>query len=338
MLTEAEKHGIAELLTRMSVQDLQSLAQTVTSKLLVPETSSEAISMIILHTERAADLLKRRKIKKELLFKYLHFKRVPIESVADKSVHVTRVLELWGAADTADSGHIFDSDNSLDTPPAPVPSRNASHTSLCSLDLSVTRDILHSINRGVELRRSGSSTSIMNCDENSSSSFSFTDHTVTNSISVLSSGHADTVTCQGSSCSLSKVQCQEMANSFVRWYYHLLNTQVDTDTLDWSSSHFWPDASARVSLYNQSGELQECLEVLNNSEDVSRLLVTVLRDHKLKFNPNMCEEGVRGKLSPHGLVMVLACGTLHNQHSVCAVFEQVHSTQVLISPSPRLKL
>ena len=98
MLTEAEKHGIAELLTRMSVQDLQSLAQTVTSKLLVPETSSEAISMIILHTERAADLLKRRKIKKELLFKYLHYKRVPIESVADKSVHVTRVLELWGAA------------------------------------------------------------------------------------------------------------------------------------------------------------------------------------------------------------------------------------------------
>ena len=63
MLTESEKHGMAELLARMSVEDLQSLAQTVTSKLLVPETSSESISMIILHTDRAADLLKRRKIK-----------------------------------------------------------------------------------------------------------------------------------------------------------------------------------------------------------------------------------------------------------------------------------
>ena len=29
-----------------------------------------------------------------------------------------------------------DSDNSLEGPPAPLPSRNASHTSLCSLDLS----------------------------------------------------------------------------------------------------------------------------------------------------------------------------------------------------------
>ena len=114
-----------------------------------------------------------------------------------------------------------------------------------------------------------------------------------------------------------------MANSFVRWYYHLLNTSVETDTPDWSSSHFWPDASARVSLLNQTGELQECIEVVNNSEDVSRMLVNVFRDHKLNCNPNLCEEGVRGRLSPHGLVMVLACGTLHNQDRVCGVFEQV---------------
>ena len=98
-------------------------AQTVTSKLLVPETSSEAISMIILHTDRAADLLKRRKIKKELLFKYLHFKRVAIESIADKSVHVNRVLEVWGSSDPGpEPWHSLD-DNSLDTPPAPMPRR-----------------------------------------------------------------------------------------------------------------------------------------------------------------------------------------------------------------------
>jgi len=169
MLTEAEKYGISELLSRLSVSDLQSLAQTVTSKLLVPETSSEAITAIILHTDKAVDLLKRKKIKKEILFKYLHFKRVPIEAVADKSVHVSRVLEVWGTAQCGDMT-VMD-ENSLDLPPAPVPSRNTSHTSLCSLDLSVSRDQLY--NRGLELRRSGSSTSIMNCDENSCSSFSF---------------------------------------------------------------------------------------------------------------------------------------------------------------------
>ena len=96
MLTDAEKIGIYELLNGLSVSDLQSLAETVTSNMLeVPQTSIEAIRAIILHTDKAVDLLKRKKIKKELLFKYLHLKGVSIEAVADKSVHVTRVLEVW---------------------------------------------------------------------------------------------------------------------------------------------------------------------------------------------------------------------------------------------------
>ena len=42
--------------------------------------------MFVFHKyeSQATDLLKRKKIKKELLFKYLHSKRVPIESAADK--------------------------------------------------------------------------------------------------------------------------------------------------------------------------------------------------------------------------------------------------------------
>ena len=95
MLTEAEKRGISELLNGLSVSDLQSLAETVTSNMLKAETKSEAIGVIIQHTDKAVDLLKRKKIKKELLFKYLHLKGVSIEAVADKSVHVTRVLEVW---------------------------------------------------------------------------------------------------------------------------------------------------------------------------------------------------------------------------------------------------
>jgi hypothetical protein len=49
----------------------------------------------------------------------------------------------------------------------------------------------------------------------------------------------------------------------------------------------------------------------------------VIRRHRLQYNPNLCEEGVRGRLDPHGLVLVLACGTLHNHQTVCGVFEQV---------------
>ena len=117
------------------------------------------------------------------------------------------------------------------------------------------------------------------------------------------------------------LQCQELAVSFAQWFYDLLNTSAHSDSSGWNSSHFWPLASARVSLFSQAGEMADCLEVVNNSEAASKMLLDVIRQHKLHFNPNLCAEGVRGKLSPHGLMMVLACGTLHNQDNACGVFE-----------------
>jgi len=300
MLTEKEKHGISELLDRMTISDLQSLAQTVTSRLLVPENSMEAIQAIILHTDKASDLLKRRKIKKELLFKYLHYKRVPIEAISDKNLHVIKVLEVWDSSESQDCFTVtMDSDNSLECPP---PSRNTSHTSLTSLDTA--KDLL---SRVETFSKSGNSGPF---EENSRDSFpSIVQHQQNSSMTTHPT--------------LSMIQCQEMANSFVRWYFQLLNRCVETDTTEWSQDHFWPNASAKVSLSSETGEMVECMEVVNNSEEVSTMLLQVFRKHRLKCNPNMCEEGVRGKVSPHGLVMVLACGTLHNDNNVCGVFEQV---------------
>ena len=47
------------------------------------------------------------------------------------------ILQLQTVLKVLEENGMCDSDNSLEgPPPAPVPSRNASHTSLCSLDLS----------------------------------------------------------------------------------------------------------------------------------------------------------------------------------------------------------
>ena len=43
MLTEQEKRGMSELLSRMENRDLFSLAQTVTNRLILPESTGEAI-------------------------------------------------------------------------------------------------------------------------------------------------------------------------------------------------------------------------------------------------------------------------------------------------------
>ena len=145
MLTEREKHGISELLHRMSSRDLTSLAQTVTSRLIIPETQGEAISAIILHTDRPTDLLKRRKVKKEFLFKYLNAKRVSVDASGDKAAMTNSILQLWGS-NSSQSMVSGSSSNLLlpgglgatgeedSLPEAPAPSRNTSYSSLCSLD------------------------------------------------------------------------------------------------------------------------------------------------------------------------------------------------------------
>ena len=129
----------------MSTKDLTSLAQTVTSRLIVPETNGEAVSAIILHTDRPIDLLRRKKVKKEFLFKYLNAKRVSIEATADKATIIAAVLQLWGSASSqsmasgsssslilSGGGSGTGEEDSL--PEAPAPSRNTSYSSLCSLD------------------------------------------------------------------------------------------------------------------------------------------------------------------------------------------------------------
>ena len=135
-----------------------------------------------------------------------------------------------------------DSDNSLEgPPPAPVPSRNASHTSLCSLDLSRLEPeivlkafqshalrlimLLHRdgfgpsmlVNRVQDssfhpLRRTESSASVMCFDETSNSSLASCPPSLPTSLPTSLPS-----TLSIAPPSISSQQCQEMAVNFARW-------------------------------------------------------------------------------------------------------------------------
>ena len=307
MLTEKEKHGVSELLARMSSRDLTSLAQTVTSRLIVPETHSEAVSAIILHSEKPSDLLRRRKIKKELLFKYLNAKRVGVDSGADKSIMVSHVLQLWGAANgTSGLGisggplpHEIEEDS---YPEAPAPSRNTSYSSLLSLDINhplSSHGLSKVINQHID---TGSDTeNSLEMDEE--------DGVIEMSPIVNSLNNS------------SQADAFEMACSFVRWYYPLINTSSNCDT-DFGSQHFWLDASAQVSLQSGLAGSKENSSVEENGKLASELLKEVVQKHALTFNPNISKEGVHGVIDAHGLAIVIACGTLHSGQRCCGTFQQ----------------
>ena len=212
-------------------------------------------------------------MKKDFLFRYLHEKKVPIEASAEKTSLVKKILELWGSSDDADL--YFCDENSLDAPPpAPVPSRNASHTSLCSLDSLPSGALPTSYFSS--LRRTESNLSMMNYDESSNSSFtqnSNAHHTTslllsqdsfssslqmnqinctTSSSSIINSGSNSCSSSLASNASMfptTQSQCQDMAKNFVDWFYKILNTCcLNPDVTEFNQTMFWPDANAKVNL------------------------------------------------------------------------------------------
>jgi len=311
MLTEKEKHGISELLARMSSRDLTSLAQTVTSRLIVPETHSEAVSAIILHSDKPSDILRRRKIKKELLFKYLNAKKVGVDASADKSIMISHVLQLWGGNGTSCGGlisggplpHEIEEDS---YPEAPAPSRNTSYSSLLSLDINHPLSS-HGLNKVINQHiDTGSDTENSLEMEEDESAIEIRD-----------------INPQAVSHHSSQSDAFEMACSFVRWYYPLINGSSNTCDTNFGAQHFWLDASAQISLQSGiAGGSKENSSVEDNGKLASELLKEVVQKHDITFNPNISREGVHGVIDAHGLAIVIACGTLHSGQRCCGTFQQ----------------
>ncbi|KAL3285369.1 hypothetical protein HHI36_019476 [Cryptolaemus montrouzieri] len=106
-----------------------------------------------------------------------------------------------------------------------------------------------------------------------------------------------------------------LAEQFSQWFYELLNEN------HLSSEHFFPDVSLNLSTVSNGEENSNSVE--KNPEDVTNCLLNTKMQYDLFFNPNLSKEGVRGQMDPHGLVMVIVCGTLHSKSVCVGVFEQM---------------
>ena len=117
---------------------------------------------------------------------------------------------------------------------------------------------------------------------------------------------------------------QELAIHFSSWFYKLLaslggNSTPGTDTSDWGPQHFWQDAKLTVQCDEPSGSQETTVE---GAKLVSEKFLSMVVGDQLCFNPNINNDSVKGRQDPHGLVVVLVCGTVHRQRDYLGVFEQ----------------
>ncbi|XP_053351953.1 uncharacterized protein C3orf38 homolog [Clarias gariepinus] len=96
-LSKRESEGCRKLLTLLSVDDLLALSDTVTNRLIPVASSGEAIEAIIAYSQSAEELLKRKKVHRDVIFKYLATEKVVLPAASDKHQLVKRTLEFWSS-------------------------------------------------------------------------------------------------------------------------------------------------------------------------------------------------------------------------------------------------
>lgn len=116
-------------------------------------------------------------------------------------------------------------------------------------------------------------------------------------------------------------ESQDLAIHFSSWFYKLLNSLSSSGTIptEWGPQHFWQDAKLMVQCNEPSGLQETTVDGANLVSEKFHSMVVVDR---LCFNPNLSDDSVKGKRDPHGLVVVMVCGTVHREKEYLGIFEQ----------------
>lgn len=267
-----EKIGIIDLLKteRNNVGILFQLAKSVTKNITQIETEqgkynshnilkilkaispyenlffTEALECIFLHIPDSQTLLNKRMVTKEILFKYLHQKKVPITADFTKATLIKKIIDYWYE--------------------------------------NYARQQTNSNSSGTTNPKDEHKTSV-----HVNSTTTVAEEPITFPIHLL-------------------------ARKFSEWFFD--NYNKDSIKLN----DFWSDACLLLEIV-ANDRVEELI-----CENSTTLLQTILETRQrfdFFFNPNLSLNGVQGRMDIHGLVLVLACGTLHTKQDCVGVFECV---------------
>ncbi|KAG9486148.1 uncharacterized protein C3orf38-like [Eleutherodactylus coqui] len=102
-LSAREKEGCRRLLAQLDTEDLFSVAETVTNRLIHVFSKEEAFDAIIIYSKSAEELLKRRKVHRGAIFKYLAAENVTVLPSSEKNQLIQCALDYWRGSCAQDS-------------------------------------------------------------------------------------------------------------------------------------------------------------------------------------------------------------------------------------------
>ncbi|XP_054984032.1 uncharacterized protein C3orf38 homolog [Sorex araneus] len=94
-LSSPEKEGCRKLLGLLNTDDILALCDTVTNRLVRPENRTDAIHAILVYSQSAEELLKRRKVHRDVIFKYLASQGVVLPPTTEKHNLIQHAKDYW---------------------------------------------------------------------------------------------------------------------------------------------------------------------------------------------------------------------------------------------------
>ncbi|XP_067664467.1 uncharacterized protein C3orf38 homolog [Haliotis asinina] len=313
-----EKKGCEAILRKLDQEDVMSLKDTVTKRQIAAETKTEAIRAIITYSETSAELLKRKKIRRDLLFQYLDDNNVPVSVSAEKHQLVFKILEFWGVGIT----------NGATKKQANSAGGDFRHsTTECQTDVAIRAstgtqspplisEAKHSM--ATQAGETASDTQIQLRHQHQPVPVPAP------LVLDLEGDESSAVVIQSTAASRlqSRPDYQKLGETFASWFFKILNSHnpsLNQVPEDFGPHHFWND----VKLYLLTQTPNENSEEYEGGVLVSKRFLALVKEEQLLFNPNITGDGVQVKSDPHGLVIVMVCGTIHRGNNCLGVFQQM---------------
>ncbi|CAF1604845.1 unnamed protein product [Rotaria magnacalcarata] len=94
-MNKSERIGAHDLLSMLNDVELMSVKDTVTKSMISTESRDEAIDACLKCSQSAMQLLRRKKIRRDILMQYLARKSITISPGADKVKLIKQIIDFW---------------------------------------------------------------------------------------------------------------------------------------------------------------------------------------------------------------------------------------------------
>lgn len=94
-LSDAEMEGCRQLLGLLEDDEITALCDTVTNRLVQPENRRDATYAILVYSQSVEELLKRKKVHRDIIFKYLATQGVIIPPATEKHNLIQHAKDYW---------------------------------------------------------------------------------------------------------------------------------------------------------------------------------------------------------------------------------------------------